>query len=111
MDIKKFSAIAEYTAEVETRAGTERLVFKVRPLPQFRVAEYRDQSDTDRLVSLLMDAVVDWNLELDGQKIPCDGENKKKYLPALFDIICKDGASIGTGLLSFCGDSKNFFGE
>jgi hypothetical protein len=111
MDIKKFSAIAEFTAEVETRAGAEKIIFKVRPLPQFKVAEYKDQSDTDRLVSLLMGAVVDWNLELDGQKIPCDEENKKKYLPALFDIICKNGRTIGTEILTFCGDSKSFFGE
>jgi hypothetical protein len=111
MDIRKFSATAEFTAEVETRAGVEKLIFKVRPLPQFKVAEYKDQSDTDRLVSLLMDAVVDWNLELDGQKITCDEENKKKYLPALFDIICVNGKTIGTEILTFCGDSKSFFGE
>ena len=111
MDIGKFSATAEYMAEVETRAGTKKFIFKVRPVPQFKVVEYKDQSEADRLVSLLMDAVVDWNLELDGQKIPCDEENKKKYLPALFDIICKTGRTIGTELLAFCGDSKSFFGE
>lgn len=109
MEIKKFLATAEFTTEIETRNGVEKLVFKVRPLPQFRVAEYREKSESDRLINLLIDTVVDWNLESDGQKIPCNEENKKKYLPALFDLITTGGQTVGTALLTFCGDSKNFF--
>jgi len=109
MEVKKFSAVAKYEVEIETKSGVEKLIFSVRPLPQFRVAEYRDEPESERLVSLLQDAVVDWNLESDGQKLPCNEENKKKYLPAIFDLIDTKGVAVGTGLLTFCGDSKNFF--
>ena len=116
MDIRKLRATAEISFQLNVPEPVE-LKFVVRPIAFDRVRALGgvgDITETER--KLVSEAIVDWNLEEDGQAIPCTEENKEKYLDFLFrlrvDVDAEKnpiGATILDRIFEFASEQKNFF--
>lgn len=73
------------------------------------------------LRQVISDAIMEWDLTLNGEAVPCTGENKRKYLRHLVgqrvlevngQPLRKDidgiGTLLGGQILEISGDPKNF---
>jgi len=56
--------------------------------------------------------IVDWNLESNGQKIPCTKESKDRYVEALIAIKVKNAAgedsTVGREMVAFAANPENY---
>ena len=76
---------------LESKKLDEELSLKVKPLSsddQLAFAEAGSKDIRD-FFSMVQDLVIDWDLEKDGAKLPCNEENKKQYLPYLIPLKVK----------------------
>lgn len=116
MEIRKLRAEAEISFTLNTPEPTE-LRFVVRPIAFDRIRSMGavdDMAEVER--RLVKDAVVGWNLEENGQPIPCTEENKEKFLEFLFRLRVEEdteknpiGVTILDKLFEFASEQKNFF--
>jgi len=91
MDVKKLQLGGEW---LEIEAENEKiglLRFKVLP------SSIRDQfsylkafiGDHEKIIEEITKLVIEWNLEEDGEPLPCTDENKKIYIPHLIGVFIK----------------------
>lgn len=115
MDINKLRATARISFRLNGPEPID-LEFEVRPIAFDLARTMVGQADLTEIERrLVADAIVDWNLEENGQKIECNAENKAKYLEFLFRMRTDqdDANPVGTTILDrlfeFASDQKNFF--
>ena len=100
-DLKKDGEWLELEAESE-RIG--KLRFKVLPF----TADIDMGAD---LMGNFVKIIADWDLEKDGEKLPCDEANIKEYMPVVAVISTKleEGTSfVGVEILKFAQNVDNF---
>ncbi len=129
MDVSKFQLEGEWLeVEVKSKNVIGPLRFKVKPLSsdeQIDLAEAGKGNIKDFLKQI-NELVLDWDLEDEKEKLICDDENKKKYLPYLIGMRVKlekdddsmiedeEGKkikiikSVGVTIISFAQDFGNF---
>jgi len=91
MDVSKYNFDADgewLKIEVKSERELELFEFKVQPL--LEVGLVIASKSPDEITAAFIEVVVDWNLT-DGPDIaiPCDEENKRKYLPRFSTYLVK----------------------
>jgi len=122
MDVSKFEITGEWLAvEIDSAKDIGELRFKVKPLSstdQIMIAE-QSEGDPKKFLKKVEGLVVDWDLEKDGQPLPCTEENKAFYMPYLIGMKIKkqsdeeeekkeEGKIVGTAIIEFAQDFGNF---
>jgi len=93
--------------------GTDQGIrLKIRWMPLLEATEFQNE-DASLIESLekLAALILEWNLEKDGEPIPCTEESKKRYIEYLITLpIEEDGKSITLGrkIIRFACNSANF---
>ena len=114
MDVTKLNVDGEWL-ELETTCE-EFGALRVRVVPR-QFSGTLSMVLNDDVIRLVSHLVVDWNLENKGKKVPCNSENKEKYLPIIAGWKinnpkhAKKGAifeNVGTEIIAFAQDIKNF---
>lgn len=115
MDVKKIRPTAEISFILKTPEPTE-VKFVVRPIAFDRLRMISQTSDISELErKLAWEAIVDWNLEEDGQPLACNEDNKARFLEFLFRMRVDEdeqnpvGITILDKLFEFATDQRNFF--
>ncbi len=92
MDVSKFQLEGEWLElEVESKNVVGPLKFKIKPLSsdeQIDLAE-AGEGDIKDFLKQVNGLVLDWDLEDGKEKLICNDENKKKYLPYLIGMKIK----------------------
>lgn len=98
------------TVELETTAPVGELRFKVIPVSFGETVELRKYAEKDpfRLIEFGVACIADWNLELNGEALVCNEENRRKYLTYLFDEQTKTGENLLVAIIKFAVDKKNY---
>ena len=113
MDIGKLNLEGEWL-EIETE-NEEFGALKVLVLPESLSGAARLWRDD--FSGYVAAAIADWDLNDKGEKIPCDEENKAKYIPVLARMRIKNPVhtmesvvvkTIGSEIIAFSQDLKNF---
>ncbi|MCK4759029.1 MAG: hypothetical protein KAT69_03225 [Candidatus Aminicenantes bacterium] len=93
MDVSKFQIKGEWLElEVKSKKLIGSLKFLVKPLSsseQLDMADIGRESRTEFL-DKIQDLVIDWNLTKNEQKLECNDENKKSFLPYLIPMTLKE---------------------
>ena len=93
MDVSKFQIKGEWLElEVKSKKLIGSLKFLIKPLSsseQLDMADIGRESRTEFL-DKIQDLVMDWDLTKDGEKLVCDEENKKSFLPYLIPMTLKE---------------------
>ncbi len=107
MEIKKFFRGTEVCfSPVDERIGEIRLVIKPIPLSEL------ENITVDKMISLLSQIIIDWNLTEDGKPIECSEENKNRIIPYLVVLRVKTEdkpKTLGEKIFEFAGKIENFF--
>ena len=92
MDVTKFQIKGEWLElDVESEKVEGPMKFLIKPLSsdgQLDMAEVGRESHKDFL-NKIQDLVIDWDLTNNGEKLECNDENKKLYLPYLIPMNLK----------------------
>jgi len=92
MDVSKFQMSGEWLElEVESKKIVGPLKFLIKPLSSDEQLSMADlgREDNKEFLTRIQDLVLDWDLTKNGEKLACDEENKKSYLPYLFPMTLK----------------------
>ncbi|MCK5127902.1 MAG: hypothetical protein KAR42_16715 [candidate division Zixibacteria bacterium] len=93
MDVSKFQIKGEWLElEVKSKKVIGPLKFLVKPLSSDDQLDMADigRDDKKQFLNTILDLVLDWNLTQNGQKLPCDAENKELYLKYLIPMNLKE---------------------
>jgi hypothetical protein len=114
MDIGKLNVDGEW---LELEPENEKFgPFKVKVIPNPFYDAIVDTINQD-VTSLLKRLVVDWDLEKNGEKLPCTKEHKNSYLPTLAGWKIKNAKytdegvnykSVGSEIIAFSQEIDNF---
>jgi hypothetical protein len=114
MDIGKFNFDGEW---LELQPENEKFgAFKVKVIPNPFYDAIIDTLNQD-VTSLVKRLVVDWTLEKEGEKVPCNEENKRRYLPPIAGWRIKNAKytapevnykSVGSEIIAFSQEIENF---
>ena len=119
-NIKKIEPISDWVAfELDTTVLNPPIVrLKVSPIDLGEIKDLVDGGKGTKFSmvekELLIDAVKEWDVSLDGVALPCSEENKRKYLWLLLGlpVKAKEGEKAGQvfahELLAYVSDLENF---
>lgn len=129
MEVKDIKPTTEAVFRVIRTDGVEETVkFTVSFIGPQMIPDYvwRTEIDKVRLSKMvqeaLVDAVLGWDLTMDGKPLLCTEENKRKFFPGILGLKLwkekkaegeKDEATqldeyLGWALINFAGDQENF---
>lgn len=116
MDISKFELVDGVWIAICVHSDvlTEPFRFKVQPLGE--AATLASTRAEAAVTALFIAAVVDWDFTNDGQPLPCDEANKKRYLTRFATYLVAsvngkptDGKSnMASEVMQFCLRPDNF---
>ena len=105
MDVSKIEKQGEWLELEAVSEKIGKLRFKIQPITtDIRLSEEVEES--------LAKIVVDWDLEKDGEKLPCNEETIKEYMPFISVVEVKsedDRATyVGIEIIRFAQNVDNF---
>jgi hypothetical protein len=123
-DLVPISDWVEYELDVKPEIlDPPKIRIKVSHLSIDEIQDHFGQKKVSAAMrEMIADAIVEWDLQLEGVDLPCTAENKKKYLRFLVGLRVKsmNGKEVaydqgkildglfGLSVLSFAGDPENF---
>jgi hypothetical protein len=118
-DIKKIEPLSGWASfELDTTVLNPPIVkLKVSPIDLGQVKDVVDAGRGGKFSlvekELLIEAVKEWDISLDGVALPCSEENKRKYLWLLLGLPVKakegeTGQVFAHELLAYASDLENF---
>lgn len=93
MDVSKFQINGEWLElEVESKKVVGPLKFLIKPLSSDDQLDMADigRDDQKKFLNTVIDLVLDWDLTRNGEKLPCEGEDKELYLKYLIPMNLKE---------------------
>ena len=116
---KRFRGVSEpVTYELETDLiDPPSITVRVRPISKVGlvdavdfVAGEKEPHFSRYVLESVLEAVQDWDLTLDGERLPLNAENKRAYLwPLLGEKVKGDGQTLlGLVIFAYAADQSNF---
>lgn len=93
MDVSKFQIKGEWLElEVKSKKLVGPLKFLIKPLSSDEQLDMADlgREERKKFLAKIQDLVLDWDLTKNGEKLECNDENKKSYLPYLIPMTLKE---------------------
>jgi hypothetical protein len=115
MDISKYNLDGEWLEiEVESEREIEPFRFKVQPIGS--AAFMAASKSADEITALCAEAVIDWNLTIGPDPLPCTSGEKEKYLGRFATYLVKtvngkppaETVNIAAAILQFASKPDSF---
>lgn len=93
MDVSKFQMEGEWLdLEVKSEKKDKSLRLRIKPLSAKDQSDLADAASKDvrEFFSSISKVIIDWDLTQNGEKLPCNDEEKEKYLPFLIGMEIKE---------------------
>jgi len=105
MDVAKIEKHGEWLELEAVSEKIGKLRFKIQPITTgIRLSEEVEES--------FVRIIVDWDLEKDGEKLPCNEETVKEYMPFISVVEVKSESDrptfVGIEIIKFAQDVDNF---
>jgi len=100
---------------IQSKKISDPFKFRVQPLGEMAIMAASGRPDS--VTSLFVEAVIDWNLTLGKDPLPCDEKTKKLYLPrfATYAVKAVNGSAskggrdnVAAAVVAFAADPDNF---